>query len=106
LALFGCEPVAERVVVDRNRVTGAGVTSGIDFALVLANLLLGRERAEATQLSMEYDPAPPFAAGGPKNAPFELVAQLRSRTQDFQNQRLEAAHRAAARLGLRADQDP
>jgi cyclohexyl-isocyanide hydratase len=105
LALFGCEPVAERVVVDRNRVTGAGVTSGIDFALVLADILLGRERAEATQLSMEYDPAPPFAAGNPQTAPTGLVGQLRARTQDFQARRLEAARAAAVKLGLGADKD-
>jgi cyclohexyl-isocyanide hydratase len=105
LALFGCEPVAERVVVDRNRVTGAGVTSGIDFALVLAELLLGRERAETTQLSMEYDPAPPFAAGNPQQAPADLVAQLRERAQGFQTRRWEAARRAATRLGLHEDKD-
>ncbi|SNT18681.1 MULTISPECIES: DJ-1/PfpI family protein [unclassified Azospirillum] len=105
LALFGCEPVAERVVVDRTRVTGAGVTSGIDFALVLAELLLGRERAEATQLSMEYDPAPPFAAGNPQQAPADLVAQLRERAAGFQTRRWEAARRAATRLGLQGDTD-
>lgn len=103
LALFGCEPVAERVVVDRNRVTGAGVTSGIDFALVLADILLGRERAEAVQLSMEYDPAPPFVGGNPQTAPAELVTQLRARTQDFQTRRWEAARHAAARLGMNED---
>ncbi|MQP66708.1 DJ-1/PfpI family protein [Niveispirillum sp. SYP-B3756] len=105
LALFNCTPVAERVVVDRNRVTGAGVTSGIDFALVLAELLLGRERAETTQLSMEYDPAPPFAAGNPQQAPADLVTQLRDRAAGFQDRRWEAASRAATRLGLYADTD-
>jgi cyclohexyl-isocyanide hydratase len=61
LALFGALPVAERVVFDRNRVTGAGVTSGIDFALALVVHLFGEERAQKVALSMEYDPKPPFA---------------------------------------------
>jgi len=55
LALLGAEPVGERIVRDRNRITGAGVTSGIDFALVVVAELRGREMAEAIQLQIEYD---------------------------------------------------
>jgi len=56
LALLGAIPIAERVVLDRNRITGAGVTAGIDFALTLAALLRGETQAKAIQLALEYDP--------------------------------------------------
>ena len=78
LAYFGAVPVSERVVIDRNRVTGAGVTSGIDFALTLAACLFGEERAKRAQLAMEYDPKPPFVGGTPASAGPELVASLRA----------------------------
>lgn len=69
LELLGSVPVQERVVVDRNRVTGAGVTSGIDFALALVATIFGQERARLIQLSMEYDPQPPFLSGSPRPTP-------------------------------------
>jgi cyclohexyl-isocyanide hydratase len=69
LALFGAKPIEERVVIDRNRITGGGVTAGIDFGLVLASRLRGRQAAELLQLYNEYDPHPPFAAGTPASAP-------------------------------------
>lgn len=68
LTNFGATPVEERVVIDRNRVSGGGVTAGIDFGLVLLAKLLGEDVAKMTQLALEYDPAPPFDAGTPKNA--------------------------------------
>ena len=68
LALFGATPVQERVVTDRNRVTGGGVTAGLDFALVLLAALLGDDIAKMTQLALEYDPQPPFDAGTPIKA--------------------------------------
>lgn len=98
LAYFGVEPVSERVVVDRNRITGAGVTSGIDFALVVAAHLFGEERAELAQLNMEYDPHPPFSSGSPKVAEPDLVRQAREATRAFQQQREETARRVAAKL--------
>jgi len=79
LKLFGATPVAKRVVVDRNRVTGGGVTAGIDFGLVLLAKLLGEEVAKATQLAMEYDPEPPFNAGSPEDAGPEITRQVRDR---------------------------
>jgi len=69
LALFGAKPIEDRVVIDRNRITGGGVTAGIDFGLVLASRLRGRQAAELLQLYNEYDPHPPFAAGTPASAP-------------------------------------
>ena len=68
LPMFGAEPIDARVVVDRNRVTGGGVTAGLDFGLVLLAKLLGEEVAKMTQLSIEYDPDPPFHCGSPKAA--------------------------------------
>lgn len=100
LTLFGCTPCADRVVVDGNRVTGGGVTSGIDFGLHLAALLFGQEIAERAQLGMEYDPAPPFTAGHPRSADPALVEALKTRASVLQDRRWLAARAAAARLGL------
>ncbi|MBF2029575.1 MAG: DJ-1/PfpI family protein [Oscillatoriales cyanobacterium C42_A2020_001] len=76
LAMLGVEVVPARVVIDRNRVTGAGVTSGIDFGLTLLGLLCGEQVAKMTQLMMEYMPEPPFNAGSPKTAGREVVHSL------------------------------
>ncbi len=76
LALFGATPVDARVVTDRNRISGGGVTAGIDFGLVLLSELLGEEVAKMTQLALEYDPAPPFDAGTPKKAGPDIVAMM------------------------------
>lgn len=78
LRLFGAEPVAERVVFDRNRVTAGGVTSGIDFAFALMAEVRGELHAKAVQLGLEYDPAPPFDAGSPGKAGPELERMLRT----------------------------
>jgi len=76
LPLVGAKPVEERVVIDRNRITGGGVTAGIDFGLVLASRLRGRQAAEILQLYNEYDPHPPFATGTPATAPFATKAAV------------------------------
>ncbi|MFJ1298576.1 DJ-1/PfpI family protein [Pseudomonadota bacterium AL_CKDN230030165-1A_HGKHYDSX7] len=91
LALLGAQPVAERVVWDRNRITGAGVTSGIDFALTLVAGLYGQERAERIQLSMEYDPQPPFASGSPRTAGAPVVDAVRAASAAFQARREDVA---------------
>lgn len=72
LRSFGAEPVTQRVVHDRNRITGAGVTSGIDFALVIAAELFGDTVAQSIQLAIEYAPVPPFASGSPASAPDDI----------------------------------
>jgi cyclohexyl-isocyanide hydratase len=77
LALCGAKPVKQRVVVDRNRITGGGVTAGVDFAFRLVAELCGDETARAIQLGLEYDPAPPFRAGTPALAGEELTARVR-----------------------------
>ncbi len=95
LPLFDATPVAERVVVDRNRVTGGGVTAGIDFALTLTALIRGEDHARMVQLSLEYDPAPPFDAGSPERAGEALVARFQQRMEKLAPGR-EAALRALA----------
>jgi len=99
LAPFGATPAKTRVCVDRNRVTGGGVTAGIDFALTLVSLLVDRQTAEMIQLRLEYNPAPPFNAGSPESAPPEILALMKERIAPYQQRRGEAVHRAAARLG-------
>ena len=76
LATLGVEVVPKRVVMDRNRITGAGVTSGIDFGLTLLSVLCGEPVARMTQLMLEYDPEPPFDAGTPEAAGAEAVQAL------------------------------
>lgn len=76
LAMLGVEVIDQRVVVDRNRITGAGVTSGIDFGLTLLSLLFGEEMAKLTQLMLEYHPEPPFNAGTPETAGEATTQQL------------------------------
>jgi cyclohexyl-isocyanide hydratase len=99
LRAFGAEPVAERVVVDGNVVTGGGVTAGIDVALTVAAEIAGRATAEAIQLAIEYDPAPPFAAGSPERADPAVVAQASERAMARQRDRAERVARAARALG-------
>lgn len=79
LSAFGAVPVAERIVRDRNRLSGGGVTAGIDFGLVLAAELAGEEVAKEIQLMLEYAPAPPFQAGTPLAAGAALEARVRAR---------------------------
>ena len=74
LEALGVQPGRERVVVDRNRFTGGGVTAGIDFGLVLLAELRGEAVAKMTQLMMEYDPGRPFSTGHPRTAGPELTA--------------------------------
>jgi cyclohexyl-isocyanide hydratase len=99
LSLLGATPVNQRVVHDRNRITGGGVTAGIDFGLTLASLLRSREDAELIQLVIEYAPAPPFNAGLPEVAPKAVSERLmRARSSAISAAR-EKARTIGARLG-------
>jgi cyclohexyl-isocyanide hydratase len=98
LSSFGAIPTKTRVCVDRNRVTGGGVTAGIDFALTLVSLLFDRRAAEAIQLRLEYNPAPPFNAGSPDTAPPEVLAFMKDKIAPAQLRRGEMIAKAAARL--------
>jgi cyclohexyl-isocyanide hydratase len=98
LKAFGATPVAQRVVVDGNVITGGGVTAGIDFALTVAAEAFGEDLAKAIQLGIEYDPHPPFAAGSPEGAGPAIVEKARAGAAKRQADRAEAVARAAARL--------
>ena len=95
LPQFGAIPVAERIVRDRNRISGGGVTAGIDFALVLAAELTGGEAAKTIQLALEYDPQAPFDCGTPERAGVERVAAYEARLQARMATAEEAIGRAA-----------
>lgn len=95
---YGALPTKTRVCVDRKRVSGGGVTAGIDFALTLVSHLADRETAEVIQLRLEYNPAPPFSAGSPDTAPPEAIARLRAMNPAGQERRKANNQRAAAAL--------
>jgi cyclohexyl-isocyanide hydratase len=100
LPLLGAVPVKEKVVADGNIVTGAGVTSGIDFALSLAAILEGEQTAREIQLQIEYDPEPPFQSGSPESASPETLAALRARMAKLNEERRAKALAAGQKLGI------
>jgi len=79
LPLFGATIDVSRVSRDRNRITGGGVTAGIDFGLAVIAAVRGEAEAKEIQLFLEYAPAPPFDCGGPENAPADMIARVRQR---------------------------
>lgn len=95
LALFGAEPVHERYVFDRNRVTGGGVTAGIDFGLALVAAIRGDDHAKFVQLSIEYDPQPPFDAGSPDKVEPAILDRYRKMVARMASDR-DARTRAVA----------
>jgi len=97
LALFGAKYAEGRVVVDRNRITGGGVTAGLDFGLVVLARLLGEEVAKMTQLMLEYAPAPPFDAGTPDTAGPELTAIARAGNRQVNEEMTAVAEQLAAK---------
>jgi cyclohexyl-isocyanide hydratase len=99
LAQFGVEARPERVVIDGDRITGGGVTSGLDFAFTVLAALRGEQAAKTLQLLLEYDPAPPFHSGHPRVAAPELVEQVQQMAAEMLRRRREVSQRAAQRLG-------
>jgi cyclohexyl-isocyanide hydratase len=93
LAATGAEPVHARVVADRNRFSGGGVTAGIDFGLTLLAELRGEVAAKATQLAMEYDPQSPFQTGSPESAGPELIKIVHGMLQALPKDCVEAVRR-------------
>ncbi|MGC4094989.1 MAG: DJ-1/PfpI family protein [Polyangiaceae bacterium] len=87
LELVGAVPVKARVAVDRNRITGGGVTSGIDFALTLAALVHSQERAREIELMLEYAPQPPFGCGSPETADVRTLDAVLKKTHTLIEQR-------------------
>ncbi len=75
---FGAIPVHERVVIDRNRCTGGGVTAGMDIGLTMAGVIAGEPLGKALELAFEYNPAPPYGTGHPSIADEETLAMARA----------------------------
>lgn len=97
LPIFGAIPTEGRVVRDRNRITGGGVTAGIDFGLSLVGQLRDREYAEAVQLTAEYAPEPPFDAGTPQRASAHVTGMMDGMFVDFKKQIESIGREAYAR---------
>ncbi|WP_447775067.1 DJ-1/PfpI family protein [Variovorax boronicumulans] len=98
LALFDAEPVNERVVIDRNRATGGGMTAGVDFGLHMIGQWAGESNGALTELLMEYAPQPPFGSGRPELASPDTLATARGILQtEMPNER---AAQAARRRGF------
>lgn len=94
---FGVTPDHSRVCFDRNRITGGGVTAGIDFGLRVLAELRGDEAAKISQLMMEYDPEPPFDAGSPKAAGAELTAVVGGMLKGLEDHGIEVARQLRAK---------
>lgn len=97
LAELGAIPTAGRVVVDRNRITGGGVTAGLDFGLRVIAELRSRAYAEAVQLYVEYDPHPPFSGGSPTTALPAAKAFVDDMVGPFAHTARDAARRSLPR---------
>lgn len=100
LPIFGATAVPERVVIDRNRITGGGVTSGIDFGLTLSAKMRDERFAQMQQLAFEYDPQPPFHGGTPEKAAPKIVHHMRTMMAANHRSMKAAAEQAHKRLGL------
>ena len=98
LERFGATHVDERVVIDRNRITGGGVTAGIDLALVIAAELFGDDTSQAIQLAIEYQPAPPFNSGSPHSAPAEIRDRVLAASRPGLDARRAAIEQAGTTL--------
>ena len=98
LPILGATPVYERVVFDRNRFTGGGVTAGIDFGLAVVGKIWGEDAARMLQLISEYDPQPPYDSGSPRTAKPELVARARKVLEPLTAGRIAAAKTMAGRF--------
>ncbi len=101
LEKLGATVVDQRVCIDRNRITGGGVTAGIDFGLALAAELTDQTNAEMIQLFLEYNPKPPFEAGSPDAAAPDLVARYAETMAGPLEARRQAVEQAAARRRLK-----
>lgn len=98
LTAFDATPVNARVVKDRNRISGGGVTAGIDFALTVVGEVWGDEVAKQMQLGFEYDPQPPYDCGSPERAGPERTAVAKQRLEGILGEREIVNAQAAARL--------
>jgi cyclohexyl-isocyanide hydratase len=97
LADFGAIQTEGRVVRDRNRITGGGVTAGLDFGLSMVAEMRDPTYAQGVQLQTEYDPQPPFSSGSPASASPEVLALIRPMSQGF----VTRAHQLAKTLAAK-----
>ena len=81
LTQFGAEPSSERVCVDRNRLTGGGITAGVDFGIAVAGHWAGESMGRVLELIMEYAPQPPYGTGRPDLADPQTLAAARAALQ-------------------------
>lgn len=102
LAMLGVETSSERVIIDRDRITGGGVTAGLDFGLVVVSQLCGEETAKRIQLLLQYDPQPPFNAGSPEKAEPELVTQVKTFGHDLIAASLAQTKQTAIKLKIKS----
>lgn len=100
LALLGATVSKERVVIDRNRITGGGVTAGIDFALTIAGKLYDEKTAKSIELLMEYNPSPPFGVGTPDTAGVDLVEYVKMFAGELTAESLKVSKEAGNNLGI------
>jgi cyclohexyl-isocyanide hydratase len=100
LPYYGAIPIRSRVVVDGNLVTAAGVTAGLDAALVVASLLRGDAIAQEIQLSIQYAPNPVFHSGSPETAPAAVLRAFNEGYSAIAASREAEARRFAAILGV------
>lgn len=98
LSLFGAIPIKQRIVIDKNIITAAGVSSGIDFAIMLISILYGEDTAKEVQLRLEYDPDPPFDAGSPDKISPDILNRIVHNATIRQEKRFLASKLAASKL--------
>jgi cyclohexyl-isocyanide hydratase len=98
LKFFGAKPRRNRVVISDNLITCAGVTSGIDGALVAAAKLAGEKAAKVIQLAIEYKPEPPFDCGDIRLAPRSIAVVARREFAAISAERLKTARRLGKRI--------
>jgi len=91
LPLLGAESVTDRVVQDRNRITSGGITAGIDFGLRIASRLRGEDYARTLELTLQYDPQPPFGSGSPEKAPPRIEKAARAMYEPLHTAARDAA---------------
>jgi cyclohexyl-isocyanide hydratase len=100
LPLLGATPTNARVVQDGNRITGAGVSAGLDLGLTVVNLIMGSDYAQAVQLMEEYAPQPPFHAGTPESAGSRITTMMVEMHQEFLTKATESALQAKSHLSI------
>jgi cyclohexyl-isocyanide hydratase len=92
--------VNQRVVVDGKYVSTAGVSSGIDGALRVVQVVAGERAAQAIQLLLQYAPEPLYPGGTPETSPPEIVELCRANVREISDRRLATAWRVAQKLGI------